>query len=352
MQSYFTMRNRLCQGGHIAAAAAIDLDWKEGADVLDPVFGILPPGCRQALCGMDLSHAEELRLRAGQRPAILQNGAERTFMLASGDGRVTQEDLQRTLMAACAQSQYAVQTQLCEGFVRLPGGYRLGVCGSAVMQDGQLCGIREVSSLALRIPHDIRHAPSGLLPYLTGSCLIAGAPGSGKTTLLRSCIRALSDAGARVAVADERMELAGCVGGVPQFDLGAHTDVLSGCGKGTAMMVLLRAMNPMWVAVDEITQAEDLRAIRQLAGCGVRLLATIHAASPDELRRRPQARTLLRAGIFERALFLRPDRTFYEERIPYAQNDRSDSDFCLVRCGGDLDGTRRPNAADAAARAH
>ena len=320
--------------------------------MLDPVFGILPPGCRQALCGMDLSHAEELRLRAGQRPAILQNGAERTFMLASGDGRVTQEDLQRTLMAACAQSQYAVQTQLCEGFVRLPGGYRLGVCGSAVMQDGQLCGIREVSSLALRIPHDIRHAPSGLLPYLTGSCLIAGAPGSGKTTLLRSCIRALSDAGARVAVADERMELAGCVGGVPQFDLGAHTDVLSGCGKGTAMMVLLRAMNPMWVAVDEITQAEDLRAIRQLAGCGVRLLATIHAASPDELRRRPQARTLLRAGIFERALFLRPDRTFYEERIPYAQNDRSDSDFCLVRCGGDLDGTRRPNAADAAARAH
>lgn len=320
--------------------------------MLDPVFGILPPGCRQALCGMDLSRAEEIRLRAGQRPTILQNGAERAFLPASGDGCVTQADLQRTLMAACAQSQYAVQAQLCEGFVRLPGGYRLGVCGSAVMQDGQLCGIREVSSLALRIPHDIRHAPSGLLPYLTGSCLIAGAPGSGKTTLLRSCIRVLSDAGARVAVADERMELAGCVGGVPQFDLGAHTDVLSGCGKRTAMMVLLRAMNPMWVAVDEITQAEDLRAIRHLAGCGVRLLATIHAASPDELRRRPQARALLGAGIFERALFLRSDRTFYEERIPYAQNDRPDPDFCLVRCGGDLDGTRCPDAAGAAARAH
>ena len=94
------------------------------------------------------------------------------------------------------------------------------------------------------------------------TALLSGMSGSGKTTLLRSCIRALSENRQRVAVVDERLELAGAVHGVPQFDLGPCTDVLSGCPKGEGMLMLLRGMNPQWLAVDEITQPEDLAAIR------------------------------------------------------------------------------------------
>lgn len=313
------------------------------------ILRMLPQTVRSALAGVPDTQIEELRLRVGQKPTILYAGAERPLPVRSV---LSQNELQQVLLNASAQSQYAVQEQLRNGYLSLPGGYRIGVCGSAVVQNGCMTGLREISSLAIRVPHAIRHPPERLLPYLQESCLLAGAPGSGKTTLLRSCIRALSDAGQRVAVIDERLELAGALHGVPQFDLGPCTDVLSGCPKIGGMLLLLRSMNPQWLAVDEITQPEELAAIRQAGGCGVRLLATIHAASPDELRRRPQARALLGAGIFERALFLRSDRTFYEERIPYAQNDRSDPDFCLVRCGGDLDGTRCPDAAGAAARAH
>ena len=135
------------------------------------------------------SQIEELRLRVGQKPAVLYAGGERPLSVRTV---LLQKELQQTLLNASAQSQYAVQEQLRSGYLSLSGGYRLGVCGSAVVQNGCMTGLREISSLALRVPHDIRHPPERLLPYLQESCLLAGAPGSGKTTLLRSCIRALS----------------------------------------------------------------------------------------------------------------------------------------------------------------
>lgn len=65
-----------------------------------------------------------------------------------------------------------------------------------------------------------------------GGALIAGPPGSGKTTLLRDIVRILSDEGTAVGLCDERGEIAACVEGVPQLDVGARTHVLDGCGQG------------------------------------------------------------------------------------------------------------------------
>ena len=260
-----------------------------GEGMRNEVLRMLPQTVQIALTGIPDAQIEELRLRVGQKPAVLYAGGERPLSVQTV---LLQKELQQTLLNASAQSQYAVQEQLRSGYLSLSGGYRLGVCGSAVVQNGCMTGLREISSLALRVPHDIRHPPERLLPYLQESCLLAGAPGSGKTTLLRSCIRALSENRQRVAVVDERLELAGAVHGVPQFDLGPCTDVLSGCPKGEGMLMLLRGMNPQWLAVDEITQPEDLAAIRQAGGCGVRLLATIHAGSVEELENRPLCREL------------------------------------------------------------
>lgn len=288
------------------------------------------------------SQIEELRLRVGQKPAVLYAGGERPLSVQTV---LLQKELQQTLLNASAQSQYAVQEQLRSGYLSLSGGYRLGVCGSAVVQNGCMTGLREISSLALRVPHDIRHPPERLLPYLQESCLLAGAPGSGKTTLLRSCIRALSENRQRVAVVDERLELAGAVHGVPQFDLGPCTDVLSGCPKGEGMLMLLRGMNPQWLAVDEITQPEDLASIRQAGGCGVRLLATIHAGSVEELENRPLCRELFSLGIFRQVLYLDKNRAFHAERIQYAETDRIEPD------PGSLRRSRRRTGGDSAAAA-
>ena len=319
------------------------------------ILRILPQAVQAALAGTSEAQIEELRLRVGQRPSVLYAGVERALPVRD---TLSQAELQQILLNASAQSQYAVQEQLRSGYLSLPGGYRLGVCGSAVVQNGCMTGLREVSSLALRVPHAIRHPPQTLLPYLQESCLLAGAPGSGKTTLLRSCIRTLSETGQRVAVVDERLELAGAVHGVPQFDLGPCTDVLSGCPKGEGMLMLLRSMNPQWLAADEITQPEDLAAIRQAGGCGVKLLATLHAGSAEELKNKPLCRELFSTGIFRLVLYLDKNRAFHAERIHYAETDRIEPDpggigRCRRRIGWDSEAAAGTDAcADRCAAAH
>lgn len=319
------------------------------------ILRILPQAVQAALAGTLEAQIEELRLRVGQRPSVLYAGVERALPVRD---TLSQAELQQILLNASAQSQYAVQEQLRSGYLSLPGGYRLGVCGSAVVQNGCMTGLREVSSLALRVPHAIRHPPQTLLPYLQESCMLAGAPGSGKTTLLRSCIRTLSETGQRVAVVDERLELAGAVHGVPQFDLGPCTDVLSGCPKGEGMLMLLRSMNPQWLAVDEITQPEDLAAIRQAGGCGVKLLATLHAGSAEELKNKPLCRELFSTGIFRLVLYLDKNRAFHAERIHYAETDRIEPDSggigrCRRRIGWDSEAAAGTDAcADRCAAAH
>ena len=116
-------------------------------------------------------------------------------------------------------------------------------------------------------------AADGILPklYKKGkfqNTLIVSPPGFGKTTLLRDLIRQISDgntygAGLRVGVVDERSELAGSYLGRPQNDLGMRTDVLDGCPKAQGMLLLLRSMSPQVIAVDELGEETDRRALQK-----------------------------------------------------------------------------------------
>ena len=97
-------------------------------------------------------------------------------------------------------------------------------------------------------------------------------------------MRLLSVRGERVAVADERAEVAGGLEG--GFDLGPRTDVMSGAPKAAAALMLIRSMSPTVLAMDEITAPEDVEAVLSAAGCGVAVLATAHAEGLAGLRRR------------------------------------------------------------------
>lgn len=273
----------------------------------------------------DQARAEELRLRLGQPLALTLPEGE----AALPGTRIAPGDLDQVLDRATDFSRYTAEESLAQGFVTARGGFRVGVCGSALAAGEESRGLRELGSLAIRIPRVRRDVALPVLGNLLEggrpvSSLVLSPPGGGKTTLLRDLVRLLSQGcgGApplRVGLVDERGELAALYRGAPQLDVGGRTDVLEGCPKAAAIPMLLRAMNPQVIAVDELATARDLAAVEAAAGCGVSLLATVHAPSVEELRRRPGFRELLEKGIFRRAVVITGgggDRRYRTEALP------------------------------------
>ncbi len=294
--------------------------WEQAASVL-------PGALRRGLYALGpdrLDALEELRLRRGLPMTALLPGGE-----TETDGPpVGGEELRQVVENATQSSAHTALDKVCQGFVTLRGGHRLGLCGTVVRKDGQIATLRELSSLSVRVARAVEGLAGPLLPQLTGAgrglgTRIRAPPGAGKTTLLRDLVRALSDgetgAPLRVAVADERGEIAALWRGEPQLYVGRRTDVLDGCAKAEGLSILIRGMNPQAAAVDEITRPEDTQAVIEAAGCGVALIATAHGAGPDDLGRRPAYRELLAAGVFRRLVVLErrgPERAARVEVLP------------------------------------
>lgn len=269
--------------------------------------------------------AEEFRLRAGRPLTVLLPDGETPL-----DAFVEPEELETLCDLATEFSRYAAAETLREGFLPVRGGFRVGLCGTAVIKDGANTNLKTFSSAAIRIARERKGVGEALAPRLFRegrfvSTLILSPPGGGKTTLLRDLIRCLSEGGAdhapqRVTLIDERGEVAVMYRGEPQMDVGPRTDVLDACPKALGIPMVLRAMNPQIIAVDEITLREDLRAVAQAAGCGVGLLATIHGADTAELLEKPLYRQLLEDRVFHLAVRIAqgPEGRSYEvEELPW-----------------------------------
>lgn len=277
-----------------------------------PVKSALPLKIREELplSPEEWEGLEELRLRPGQPVCGVFRSGDRPLTRKS----VTVGDLEQTLELASRASLHTVLPQLRQGFLTLRGGHRLGVCGSVQMRDGLIHAIEPLSALNLRLAREVPGAGEGLVEALCPggtfrSTLILAPPGAGKTTLLRDLIRRLSDgegcAPYRVGLADERGEVAALYRGMPQLGVGSRTDVMEGCSKAQALMLLLRGMNPQILAADEITAGADVEAMESAAGCGVGLLCTAHGRDRADMVRRPLYRRLLETGVFEKLLTIR-----------------------------------------------
>ena len=266
---------------------------------------LLPRRLREAALAVpEKEKVEELRLRQGERLTLTLPEGE----VPVPGTRVTGEDLEAVLDIATGSSRYTASQSLRQGYLTAEGGFRIGVCGTAVLEGGEVALYRDLSSLNIRIPREQIGLADRVLPGLLAegrmeSTLVISPPGGGKTTLLRDLVRALSDEkNLRVSLVDERGELAAVHRGVPQLQVGRHTDVLDACPKAQAIPTLLRAMNPQVIAVDEVAVAGDVAALEQAAGAGVVLLATVHGAGVEDLKRKPILAGMLGLGIFRKAV--------------------------------------------------
>ena len=266
---------------------------------------------------------QEIRIRREKGIALRYDGR---FVVPEQKQSVTMAEWKELISRISRQSLYAFEEQMREGFLTIPGGHRVGLAGHVVYEHGVVKTMRYLSGLNIRISHEIKGCSDKLMPFVVLNTvilptLIIAPPGGGKTTLLRDFVRNLSRQ-CNVAVVDERSEIAGCYMGISQRDLGSFCDVLDGCKKADGVRMMIRSMAPQVIAVDEIGNYEDIRAIEMTLNSGCKLLATVHGSSIDEIRKKPLLERLIKEHVFERYIILQKEtagkigkvREIYDER--------------------------------------
>lgn len=274
------------------------------------LLSLFPPAVGQIISHLSphwQHQLREVRLRTA-RPLIGVFAAGDWYLAPGGAPvadpqrayRVSPEDVEAFLHAVTRSSVYALEQEFQQGFLTLPGGHRVGLSGQALMEDGSLRSLRHVGGFNVRIARQVKGAADALLPHIlqphgVAHTLVVSPPGCGKTTVLRDLARRLSAGalpgrphrpGFRVALIDERFELAAGRQGVPQLDVGPHTDVIDGCPKTVAIPLALRALGPQVIITDEIGGVDDAAVLADAQRAGVSVVASAHGRDHQEVLER------------------------------------------------------------------
>lgn len=297
------------------------IDRERDFELSDTILSYLPFDIAQSLRSLPCPKIDEIRLRNGGCCSVTSNGRNIPF------GRsLTRPEIDSVLRKMCDGSLYAYSDTINKGYVTLSGGIRVGIGGRAVTEKGKIIGVYDVSTLCIRIPHNISGVGGSVERLLRGSDFTSGVlvysrPGVGKTTLLRSVISSLASGASavRVAVIDTRGEL--CC----RLPSGLSLDVLSGYPKGVGIEIAARTLNPQLIVCDEIGgELAEAESIRAAHNCGVPLLATAHASGVSGLLKRTGISILHEAAIFGHYVGItRTDGVDYKYNItPYWEADR------------------------------
>lgn len=130
---------------------------------------------------------EEIRIRAN-KPIILKfNNSEKTINYIT-----TINEILEIMQYICENSIYSYQEQICNGYINLKGGHRVGITGNVVFKEEKVVNINYISSLNFRIAKQILGVSNILLKYLLDNenntiynTLIISPPGSRKNNNIK-----------------------------------------------------------------------------------------------------------------------------------------------------------------------
>lgn len=258
----------------------------------------------------------ELRLREGS-PVIVNISGENYYLGKNNMTKNSNEALcvSRGFLSSVIQkisnnSIYTINDQMIDGYVTIAGGIRVGVCGEVVSVDGKVRTIKNISSLNFRFPHNIRNCSLPIYNYVVGdngvyNTLIVSPPGAGKTTMLRDLIYQMSfrENLINILVCDERKELSEIFGGNEITKL-KNVDIVSGSTKKFAFSNGIRSMKPSVIVTDEIDLGRDIDDIKNALTSGVKVIASIHANSVFDLKKKSAFSDIIYNNLFDRYIVL------------------------------------------------
>lgn len=256
---------------------------------------------------------QEIRMRA-ERPIILKL-RERDLILQYN---ITQAEILQIVERLCENSIYAYKNQICEGFITVKGGHRIGLTGSCVIENGKIINVKHISSLNFRIAREVLNCSTRVLREVIDienksiyNTILVAPPGKGKTTMLRDIIRRLSNGideinfkGKTCGVVDERGEIAAMYKGIPQNDVGIRTDIIENVEKNQGIHMLIRTMAPEIIACDEIGSKEDVEAIHYALYSGVKGIFTMHGKNIEDIKNNKQIYELIENREIQKVVFL------------------------------------------------
>ena len=265
-----------------------------------------------------LCQTQEIHLYTGRKILLRTSNDEVEI-----DYITISNDILEILQRICDNSIYTYQNQICNGFITVKGGHRVGISGEVVIKDGQVINISYIYSLNFRIARQVLGCSNIALPYILNvkentvyNTIILSPPGRGKTTLIRDIVRNISNGikeigfrGVHVGVVDERGEIAAMYKGIPQNDLGERTDILNNISKDKGLKMLIRAMCPQVVVADEIGTKEDIEAIKYAVTSGVKGIFTAHGGNMNDVLQNPILKELYSLKIIERTILIEKNRT-------------------------------------------
>ena len=246
---------------------------------------------------------EEIRIRTN-RPIVLKFNNEQKIL----DYIIQTKDILNIMQFLTENSLYSYQKQICDGFITLKGGHRVGISGNVVMEQGKVINMNYIYSLNFRISKQIIGVSNRIFEIIynkgeVNNTLIVSSPGAGKTTMLRDLVRNLSKY-KTVGIVDERGEIAAMYKNIPQNDLGLQVDIMNNVTKSVGIKMLIRSMSPDIICADEIGTKEDIEAIKYAFTSGVNGIFTAHSDSLDNLSKNPILNELLSEKIIKKLIIL------------------------------------------------
>ncbi|MDE5943598.1 MAG: Flp pilus assembly complex ATPase component TadA [Clostridia bacterium] len=291
----------------------------------------LPADIRQALSNINLNYLSEIRIRKGQ-PVIVEYKGEYKYLnpfgvSECGRGGLTVGDIAPIINNATGGCIYNYTEQMKSGFITVGHGIRIGIAGEYVTNSSEIIAIKNITSINIRIPHDIVGCADFIVKKLFSdslhSTLLYSKPGLGKTTMLRDIATTLGKTHkCNVLVFDERNEISATDGEGNGFDLGDRVDVIRSCNKKSAIASAIRAMKPDVIITDELYGNEDVEAVYYAVNCGICVIASSHTEREENLKSLPFEYYVKLTGVGRQPIIY-------------------DKNFDTYRCGGADDLDRR-----------
>lgn len=285
---------------------------KGGIDSLKTkeILEILPLSIKSIVNNIqDKETLQEIRLKVNKPLILSVNGVESVTSYI-----VTLEDIKGIVQKISNYSVYAFEEEIRQGYITIKGGHRVGICGRCIVDNERIKTIRDISSINIRVAHEIIGCSNKLMEYILDdeknivNTILISPPKCGKTTYIRDIARNISGiskiSGKKVCIIDERSEIAACSNGIPQLDVGLRTDVLDCCPKSEGIMMGIRSMSPDVIVCDEIGTYKDIESIIIALNSGVNVITTIHGYDIEDLFKRPVFDEILKNKVFERAIIL------------------------------------------------